>query len=325
MKSGIILLSLLLVSCAKYSIRDPFSYKSNEFHPDIFNEAIKTNNPVNLIKALSKRSFLTKSPLGTENKLRKDKDSAYKRLDTAITGISGKLRLGSPIICRTEIIKALFDAGLKPRKIDLVNTALIPCPDILQVILSKLDKKEITSAIPIFENEFKRRLNSNLIRMNIPDIWVRIFSLISIHADSNQRKALKNTLAMFKTFIENQDTEKLNKFEKLEKRHGIKFCKPDKLFEVIYFNKELNNNCMYILVGSLRVLDTTPKGVMVHLAASFTQVEDKVFFVKTNQRYVKDQPIKPILLKVNGTFSYKTKSDHLRTIYSFQMIDEYSL
>ncbi len=320
-------ITLLVSSCASKTIQDPFNNFDNNmnYRNESYRKILQNNNKEKLKVLLKQRSFLRNNFKLIPNKREEQSNqtAAYRRLTTAITGIDTNSRhsIFNKSTCRTEIVKIIIEAGLTPRPKDLADASMQVCPQMVQLIIEKLSKKDINLGVRKFSILFANSLKRNNLYKPTSKTWDEIyFNLLNVSNSENQN-ILKALFSTRNKVILEPIQERKNYIKNIERKYKINFCKSDNLFEAIYFKQSIKENCIYALSGPLVVLQNTSGGVLIHLNSMVHNIPNQIFFLKTKIRFVDNQRINPMFVKKNGVKTYKTVIGTTKTVYSFKLLE----
>lgn len=114
---------------------------------------------------------------------------------------------------------------------------------------------------------------------------------------------------------------------RIETQFNMKFCSNEQLFSVVYrpFKSPVENGCIYILTGPLKVLQSLKDGVLINLVEPMQYVPNKVLFVKTRKRYVDQELFGSTLVTSIGTFKHKNAFGNEMIVGAFQYLDDVTL
>jgi len=313
----LILLSITLLSCA--TTQDPFSNNR-----DLFYRMLKNNDTQGLKVYLEKNSFS-----GVSFSLKPKfivKTNAYNLLDVAISGRTRSQNIVPYNECRTKFVQLMLENGLNPRARDLLNASKKPCVDMAKVILSHLKKDELSAGI----NDILKMLETE--KYNLSNLPARLKLYQELYLALNQYSSEETfaSLSEIHALLNKVNNESLTKqrmqsvkekyLQSVEKKFNLPFCREANLFNAIFYNQVIKNDCIYSLKGPLVIFQKAQGGILVHLNPSVTQFQDQIFFIKTDKEYFDGQALNPILVKENGAFSYTTVLGVKKHIRAFKLL-----
>lgn len=292
-----------------------------------FKRAIVDDNSATVITMLKDKSFVTKDLTGDMSSSRGFYAmQAYDIMDLAVIGRNSTA--GDPSqtgICRPQIVKALLDAQLPPRSVDLANAAAIPCPDVMKIILEKLPVDSVSKAESIFVKLMKEKFESNSLRPSVSiEKWDETLSMLNPNNESNAKWELASIREALDTRVYKPVRDANEKFQNIEEKHKIKFCANPNLFEVVFTSsKAIELNCIYALPPNyLKVLQVVKNGVLL-TQTSFSQYTlNKNIFVKTKRQFVDGDLMPTTYVKSAGVMSFTTFVGAEKTVHAFEDLGE---